>query len=213
MAEPSRVETILMSMLGLAEEIPKPQSRVEELLIDLKQAIDGGGSGDMAEIVGRVSTLETDVGRIKMVDDAQNEVLDELNANKVGFEDYPSIMSNYGIKTQTQITEMQTDISAIEKKLAAAVVSESILQDGANLNTVIKSGIYRYSQTGTGKIGNLDERAGQYGNILVINPENKIGYITQVVFPLSETNGKIFIRGSTDGGTTWWKNWKILNLE
>ena len=90
MAEQSRVEQILKSMLGLAEEIPKPQSRVEELLIDLKQAIEGGGSGDLTEIVGRISTLETDVGRIKMTDDAQNEILDELDENVVRKTDYAS---------------------------------------------------------------------------------------------------------------------------
>lgn len=79
MAAQSRVEQILKSMLGLAEDIPKPQSRIEELLIDLKQAIDGGGSGDLTEIVGRISSLETNVSEIKMVDDAQNKAIDELN--------------------------------------------------------------------------------------------------------------------------------------
>lgn len=92
MAGPTRVEQILKSMLGLAEEIPKPQSRVEELLIDLKQAIEAGGSGDLTEIVGRISTLETDVGRIKMVDDAQNEVLDKLDENVVRKTDYANNM-------------------------------------------------------------------------------------------------------------------------
>lgn len=84
MGKPSRVEQILKSMLGLAEEIPKPQSRVEELLIDLKQAIEGGGSGDLTEIVGRISTLENDVKGIKMVDAAQNEAIEDLDENTVG---------------------------------------------------------------------------------------------------------------------------------
>lgn len=44
--KPSRVETILMAMLGESVEIDEPKSRVEELLLQLKEAIEqGGGSG------------------------------------------------------------------------------------------------------------------------------------------------------------------------
>lgn len=44
--KPSRVETILMAMLGESVEIDEPKSRVEELLLQLKEAIEqGGGTG------------------------------------------------------------------------------------------------------------------------------------------------------------------------
>lgn len=115
MANPSRVEQILKSMLGLAEDIPKPQSRVEELLIDLKQAIESGGSGDLTEIVGRISTLESDVSGIKMVDDAQNKVLDELDEtcirntdiaqyNKFGIVSIPK--PTYGITSEDGMIQL-----------------------------------------------------------------------------------------------------------
>lgn len=105
MAAQSRVEQILKSMLGLAEDIPKPQSRIEELLIDLKQAIDGGGSGDLTEIVGRIFTLERNVDEIKMVDDAQNKAIDELDEHVIRKTDYATkdfpgvviVSADYGV--------------------------------------------------------------------------------------------------------------------
>lgn len=46
---PSRVETILESMLGYPVQVPIPESRVEELLILLKEAIEGGGGGGVSD--------------------------------------------------------------------------------------------------------------------------------------------------------------------
>lgn len=45
MAEISRAEQILLATLGRGEEVPDPQSRIEGLLIDLKEAIESGGGG------------------------------------------------------------------------------------------------------------------------------------------------------------------------
>lgn len=92
MAEPSRVEQILKSMLGLADNIPKPQSRVEELLIDLKQAIEGSG-GDTTELVNRISAAEQEINGIKIVDKAQNAVIEELGEEKADKSSVDTLMA------------------------------------------------------------------------------------------------------------------------
>lgn len=129
MAAQSRVEQILKSMLGLAEDIPKPQSRIEELLIDLKQAIEAGGSGDLTEIVGRISNLESNIDEIKMVDDAQNEVIDELDETVVRKTDYASstvggivrVSGTYGVSMGNTTTPLTNGVLVIWKADTALI--------------------------------------------------------------------------------------------
>ena len=76
--KPSRVETILMAMLGESVEIDEPKSRVEELLLQLKEAIEqGGGGGELAALAARVTALESRATDIETVNTTQNVAIDE----------------------------------------------------------------------------------------------------------------------------------------
>lgn len=62
--KPSRVETILMAMLGEAVEIDEPKSRVEELLLQLKELIEQGvGPEGGIILVGETTTALIDGAR------------------------------------------------------------------------------------------------------------------------------------------------------
>lgn len=92
--KPSRVETILMAMLGESVEIDEPKSRVEELLLQLKEAIEqGGGSGftptqDQLDAmnsgidVTKVAQIETNENNISLLmeNGAQNKIISEKSA-------------------------------------------------------------------------------------------------------------------------------------
>lgn len=66
----SRVEAILRATLGQDVEVPEPLSRVEELLIELKDAIEegGGGGGDITQILARLKKCEDDIDALELAD-------------------------------------------------------------------------------------------------------------------------------------------------
>lgn len=89
MAAPSRIEQILSATLGRETEIPDPPfSRIEGLLIDLKEAIEqGGGGGGDAQLAARVTALEGRATAIEAKDDAQDDLIDE----KLDISDVPAM--------------------------------------------------------------------------------------------------------------------------
>lgn len=85
MAAPSRIEQILSATLGRETEIPDPPfSRIEGLLIDLKEAIEQGGDTQLA---ARVTALETRATAIEAKDDVQDDLIDE----KLDISDVPAM--------------------------------------------------------------------------------------------------------------------------
>lgn len=89
MAAPSRIEQILSATLGRETEIPDPPfSRIEGLLIDLKEAIEqGGGGGGDAQLAARVTALEGRATAIEAKDDVQDDLIDE----KLDISDVPAM--------------------------------------------------------------------------------------------------------------------------
>lgn len=65
--KPSRVETILMAMLGESVEIDEPKSRVEELLLQLKEAIEQGGGSGFAPTQEQLDAMNSGIDDIKVV--------------------------------------------------------------------------------------------------------------------------------------------------
>lgn len=87
MAAPSRIEQILSATLGRETEIPDPPfSRIEGLLIDLKEAIEQGGGSD-PQLTARVTALEGRATAIEAKDDAQDDLIDE----KLDISDVPAM--------------------------------------------------------------------------------------------------------------------------
>lgn len=76
----SRVEAILRATLGQNVEVPEPLSRVEELLIELKEAIEtgGGGGGDITQILARLSQCEQDIDALELADSNLANAMQEL---------------------------------------------------------------------------------------------------------------------------------------
>lgn len=102
----SRVERILKVMLGRESVLPKPQSRVEELLIDLKTAYESGGEG-ISELRTRVELLEGETEDIKQVNETQT---DAINANE------EENVNRY-LEVYDSIGELETTVGLMETKL------------------------------------------------------------------------------------------------
>lgn len=85
--KPSRVETILMAMLGESVEIDEPKSRVEELLLQLKEVIEQGGGSGFTPTQDQLDAMNSgiDVTKVAQIDTNENNI---LNCIKV----YPDII-------------------------------------------------------------------------------------------------------------------------
>ena len=57
--ERSRTERILRVILSKDDDLPSPMSRIEELLIELNDAIKAGGSGNV-DLAAKVNGLESE---------------------------------------------------------------------------------------------------------------------------------------------------------
>ena len=66
--------------MGQDVEVPEPLSRVEELLIELKEAIEagGGGGGDITQILARLSQCERDIDALELADTGLANAIQEL---------------------------------------------------------------------------------------------------------------------------------------
>lgn len=79
----SRVEEILAVILGRLSNLPQPNSRVEQLLIDLKAAIDAGGTADR-ELADAIDKLKARVTAAEVTNTVQNVAIGvKANANDV----------------------------------------------------------------------------------------------------------------------------------
>lgn len=72
----SRVEEILAVILGRLSDLPQPNSRVEQLLIDLKAAIDAGGTADR-ELADAIDKLKARMTAVELTDTVQNVAISE----------------------------------------------------------------------------------------------------------------------------------------
>lgn len=72
----SRVEEILAVILGRLSNLPQPNSRVEQLLIDLKAAIDAGGTADR-ELADAIDKLKVRMTAVELTDTVQNVAIAE----------------------------------------------------------------------------------------------------------------------------------------
>jgi hypothetical protein len=77
--KPSRVETILMAMLGESVEIDEPKSRVEELLLQLKEAIEQGGGSGFTPTQEQLDAMNSgiDVTKVAQIDTNENNISTE----------------------------------------------------------------------------------------------------------------------------------------
>lgn len=75
--KPSRVETILMAMLGESVEIDEPKSRVEELLLQLKEAIEQGGGSGFTPTQDQLDAMNSgiDVTKVEQIETNKNNIL------------------------------------------------------------------------------------------------------------------------------------------
>lgn len=79
----SRVEEILAVILGRLSNLPQPNSRVEQLLIDLKAAIDAGGTADR-ELADAIDKLKARMTAAEVTNTVQNVAIGvKANANDV----------------------------------------------------------------------------------------------------------------------------------
>ncbi len=121
----SRVEKILKVMLGRETKLPTPQSRVEELLIDLKTTYDSS-SGAISGLDSRLTTAETEIEGLK--DD-----LDEEVANLAGdiSDNQDSIKAN-----GTAIQTLQEQVARIQNPL----IIKDIVDDVNDLPVIAEPG-------------------------------------------------------------------------
>lgn len=112
----SRVEKILKVMLGRETKLPTPQSRVEELLIDLKTTYDSS-SGAISGLDSRLTEAETNINNLQ--DD-----LDEEVANLAGdiSENQDNIKAN-----GTAIQTLQERVDRIQNPLIIKDIVDTVM--------------------------------------------------------------------------------------
>lgn len=114
----SRVENILETMLGRSEIKEPAQSRVEELLIELKEAIEEGGTGgDITALTARIAKCERDISSIETVDETQTQqiqsIITSLGEFRTAIENLDTDVENKADKSTTYTkTEVDTALSA-----------------------------------------------------------------------------------------------------
>ena len=114
----SRVENILETMLGRSEIKEPAQSRVEELLIELKEAIEEGGTGgDVTALTARIAKCERDISSIETVDETQTQqiqsIVTSLGEFRTAIESLDTDVENKADKSTTYTkTEVDTALSA-----------------------------------------------------------------------------------------------------
>lgn len=114
----SRVENILETMLGRSEIKEPAQSRVEELLIELKEAIEEGGTGgDVTALTARIAKCERDISSIETVDEAQTQQIQSIATSlgefRTAIESLDTDVENKADKSTTYTkTEVDTALSA-----------------------------------------------------------------------------------------------------
>lgn len=70
----SRVEEILNVILGRLANLPEPQSRIETLLTELKEAIEAGGEAD-AQLAVRVDANSRSITALEATEVLQNTAI------------------------------------------------------------------------------------------------------------------------------------------
>lgn len=114
----SRVENILETMLGRSEIKEPAQSRVEELLIELKEAIEEGGTGgDITALTARIAKCERDISSIETVDETQAQqiqsIVTTLGEFRTAIENLDTDVENKADKSTTYTkTEVDTALGA-----------------------------------------------------------------------------------------------------
>lgn len=111
----SRVERILETMLGYAKDLPNPQSRVEELLIELKDAIEagGGGGGEITQLAARIAAVERNVEDVVSVNQAQNEAISQLDNEKADSRDVDEKIAD----VYTAVGDVENDVREVKQAL------------------------------------------------------------------------------------------------
>lgn len=131
----SRVENILETMLGRSEIKEPAQSRVEELLIELKEAIEEGGTGgDVTALTARIAKCERDISSIETVDETQTQqiqsIVTSLGEFRTAIENLDTDVENKADKSTTYTkTEVDTALSAKQD----AISDLATIRSGATL--------------------------------------------------------------------------------
>lgn len=127
----SRAENILKSMLGQSVTIQKPQSRIEELLLELKDAI--SDSGDVSELIQRISEAEKSIEAIRTINDGQTASIDSLTSDvdsiKQVNESQTEAINKNAEETDNQILDIYDSISEAEGNIKNAETAITTLQE------------------------------------------------------------------------------------
>lgn len=130
---PSRVEQILNVTLGRETDLPQPNSRVEGLLIDLKEAIEEGGGGEYLPLAGGTMT-----GKIEFGD--QTHYIENAN-NAFKFLQGGQYTTGYTIDSNGATTRANAHYSYGQSVVSSGgVVNTASFQQGAVTETLNSSG-------------------------------------------------------------------------
>lgn len=151
----SRVENILETMLGRSEIKEPAQSRVEELLIELKEAIEEGGTGgDVTALTARIAKCERDISSIETVDETQTQqiqsIVTSLGEFRTAIENLDTDVENKvdkeagkGLSTNDYTTAEKEKLAGIEAQANKTVVDDTLSNSSTNpvQNKVVKSAL------------------------------------------------------------------------